>query len=155
MARVYLKHWKTRTFLHLADVNFWLALTFEAHSHHTLAMGWFGNAQEGSCVMCRLAQNGFLRLATNPAVFGEDAVTMSRAWELYDAVLQDERVTFHDEPPGLEPLWRDFTSGYGYSTKLWSDAYLAAFAAAAGIGLVSFDRGFEQYLDITPTILRE
>lgn len=137
--------------MHLADVNFWLALTFEAHSHHIRARNWFEQVPVDSCGFCRLAQNGFLRLATNPAVFGDEAVTMAEAWGLYDAILDDDRVIYWDEPPGLESIWKEFTSRRSYSTNLWSDACLAAFAMASGIGIVSFDNGFRQFSGLNLT----
>jgi predicted nucleic acid-binding protein len=40
-----------------------------------------------------------------------------------------------------------------FAPKLWSDAYLAAFAIAGGYQLVTFDRGFKQYANLTATLL--
>ena len=37
--------------------------------------------------------------------------------------------------------------------NVWSDAWLAAFAKAAGLGVVTFDRGFAQYQGIQCVIL--
>jgi predicted nucleic acid-binding protein len=45
-----------------------------------------------------------------------------------------------EEPAGIDPLFRQFTGGNQASTKLWADAYLAAFAQAANLTLVTFDR---------------
>jgi hypothetical protein len=108
------------------------------------------------CALCCLFRSsergGFLRLATNPAVFGEEAVTVSEAWILYDALLADERVYYLPEPHGLEPCWRKFTEGGTYSPKVWSDAYLAAFALVSGIALVSFDEGFQKFDGLKWTI---
>ena len=92
--------------MHLPDINVWLALAFEVHAHHRRAAEWFDQQEAGSCAFCRLTQQGFLRLATNPSVFGDEAVTVSRAWGCYDLLLADERVHFSDEPSGVEPLWR-------------------------------------------------
>ena len=131
--------------MHLADANLWLALVFEAHDHHQRALGWFDTVEPDSCAMCRFAQSGFLRLATNPAVFGDEAVTMTQAWTLYDELLADERVYYLPEPHGLEPVWRSYTQGHVRSPKVWSDAYLAAFANACGVAVVSFDEGFRKF----------
>jgi hypothetical protein len=62
-----------------------------------------------------------------------------------------DRVTYWEEPPGLDPIWRQLTSRNTYSTNLWTDAYLAAFAIASGVGLVSFDKGFQQFADLNLT----
>jgi predicted nucleic acid-binding protein len=39
------------------------------------------------------------------------------------------------------------------STNVWSDGYLAAFAQAADLEVVTFDKGFAQYTDLRQTIL--
>ena len=105
--------------MHLADVSFWLALAFQAHGHHPRALRWFDAAPPDACAMCRFTQSGFLRLATNPAVFGDEAVPMSQAWALYDELQSDERVCFLQEPQGLEPAWRRHTEGHThYPTRL-------------------------------------
>ena len=48
----------------LPDVNFWLALTFQSHSHHASANAWMQTAAQHGCCFCRVTQMGFLRLAT-------------------------------------------------------------------------------------------
>jgi len=138
--------------MHLLDINFWLALTFEVHAHHKIATAWFDMAEPDSCAFCRLTQQGFLRLATNPAVFKEDAVTMKTAWYCYDRLLEDERVYFMREPEGLEQVWRVYTRNQKYSHKIWNDAYLAAFAKASNLKMGTFDRGFQEYKAVKVTL---
>jgi toxin-antitoxin system PIN domain toxin len=99
--------------MHLPDINVWLALTFEVHAHHRTAKKWFEGAEPDSCAFCRLTQQGFLRLATNPAVFKDEAVTMDVAWACYDSLLEDERVYFMREPEGLEEACEDIPTRYG------------------------------------------
>jgi uncharacterized protein len=137
----------------LPDVNVWLALAFNSHVHHAFAMGWFDGVSSDGCAFCRLTQQGFLRLATNPKAINADAVTLSEAWRMYDAFLGDPRVRFVREPAGLETLWRGYTQRRSFSPKVWNDAFLAAFARAADCELVSFDKGFTQYTDLKCTIL--
>ena len=137
----------------LLDVNLWLALTFQKHVHHLAAKTWFDQAPDASCFFCRLTQQGFLRLATNPKAFGGDAVPMIDAWRLYDLFLSDSRVQIAGEPPGLESRWRIHTQTQLFSNKVWSDAYLAAFSQAAGLELITFDKGFSQYQGLKHTIL--
>jgi uncharacterized protein len=60
--------------MYLPDDNLWLAMVFEAHTHHIVAKAWFESLSTEICAFCRLSQQGFLRLATNPRAFGEDAV---------------------------------------------------------------------------------
>jgi toxin-antitoxin system PIN domain toxin len=137
----------------LPDVNLWLALAFESHFHHAVAKDWFEGLSSEGCSFCRLTQQGFLRLATNPKAFGAEAVTLADAWRMYDAFLGDPRVSFSAEPANLEPLWRGYTQRQSFSPKVWNDAFLAAFASAAGYGLVTFDKGFAQYTNVDCTIL--
>jgi uncharacterized protein len=72
---------------------------------------------------------------------------------MYDALLVDPRISFAGEPPGVELLWRGYTQHGSFSPNLWNDAYLAAFARAAGYELVTFDKGFSRYTDVKCTIL--
>ncbi len=83
----------------LPDVNVWLALAFDFHSHHAAANIWYEGSSE-PCAFCRWTQQGFLRLATNPMVFKEDAVSLKQAWRMYDMILSDPRITFAGEPEG-------------------------------------------------------
>jgi toxin-antitoxin system PIN domain toxin len=137
----------------LPDVNIWLALAFESHFHHQAAQGWFDTLASDGCSFCRLTQQGFLRLATNPKTFGSEAVPLSDAWRMYDEFVNDPRVSFSAEPAGIEPLWRGYSKSRSYSPKVWNDAFLAAFAEAAGYELISFDRGFAQFTAVKCTIL--
>ena len=84
----------------------WLALAFDVHFHHLDAKRWFDGLPTGSFCFCRLTQQGFLRLASNPKVFKEDAVSLSEAWDLYDRILSDPRVAFVHEPSDIEIHWR-------------------------------------------------
>ena len=138
---------------YLADVNVWVALSAIGHVHYSSAMEWFTESEPDTIAFCRVTQQGFLRLLTNPRLMGENVVSAARAWELYDALRRDPRITFTPEPPGLEEAWRDQTRALHTGANFWTDAYLAGFAAAAGFTLVSFDRDFRRYKDIQLTLL--
>ena len=137
----------------LPDVNFWLALCFQAHQHHASANTWIQSAFPRSCCMCRVTQMAFLRLATNPKVFPNDALFLPDAWRAYDEMISDERVVFAEEPVDLELAWRTLTQSKTFSPNVWTDAYLAAFAQAADFELVTFDQGFSQFRDLRCTVL--
>jgi len=138
----------------LPVVNVWLALAFDSHVHHPSAKAWFdGLPTSAVSYFCRVTQAGFLRLATNPSVFGPDAVTLPDAWRLYDLFLSDPRVTFADEPALLESHWRALTQSDTYSPQVWSDAYLAAFVIAGGLELVTFDRALAQLQNVKAHVL--
>ena len=137
----------------LPDINVWLALAFDSHVHHAAANDWFEASSSEGCSFCRLTQQGFLRLATNPKALGADAVTLATAWRMYDVILGDPRISFTPEPDGLVPLWRGYTQHRSFSPNVWNDAFLAAFARAADYDLITFDRGFSQYTRLKCTIL--
>ena len=138
----------------LPDVNVWLALTFDSHIHHPAAKSWFDSLSNNSVVwFCRLTQQGFLRVTTNAVVFGKDTLTMPDAWQKYDTFLSDPRISFAEEPAQIETLWRSFTQNRSFSPQVWNDAYLAAFALAAGLTIITFDRGFAQFQNVACTTL--
>src|SRR5262245_19197797 len=138
----------------LIDGNLALALTFQSHVHHSPAKAWFDALPDSQrCYFCRMTQQGFLRLATNPKAFGDEAVTLPRAWQLYDALVSDPRISFVAEPPGVEAFWRQYTQGLTFSPKVWNDAWLAAFSRAANLQMITFDRGFAHFAGLNHVIL--
>jgi uncharacterized protein len=128
------------------DVNVWLALSYDGHQHHASAAAWFARLHSEPVYFCRFTQLGFLRLITHPSVMGDEVRDQTEAWSAYDQFLGDERVSFHPEPDHeqLESTWRRITSGKRPASKQWPDAYLTAFARAAGLTLITFDRALRQ-----------
>lgn len=130
----------TSTYL-FPDVNVWLALAHEIHPHHKAVKVWSDSLDSDSIVcFCRFTQLGLLRLLTNQSAMKADVLTQSQAWRAFDALLADPGNQMVDEPAGIDPLFRQLTDREESSTKLWADGYLAAFAEAAGLTLVTFDR---------------
>jgi len=139
--------------MNLPDINFWLALAFDSHVHHAAATSWMQTADKHSCCFCRLTQLGFLRLATNRKVYPNDALPMNEAWRVYAELFDDERVVFLEEPKDIDIAWKAFTQLRSFSTNVWADAYLAAFAKTIDLELITFDKGFSQYKGLRYTIL--
>ncbi|TWU28592.1 TA system VapC family ribonuclease toxin [Bythopirellula polymerisocia] len=139
--------------MHLPYVNLWLALIFDTHFHHSSAKEWFDNVAAGTCNFCRMTQQGFFRLVTNPSVLNDETLTLREAWDTWDRMLSDPRIGFVGEPENIESQWRNFTERDSFSNKVWSDAYLAALAKAADMELVTFDRSFAQYEGLNCNIL--
>ena len=134
----------------LPDVNVWLALSLGRHEGHGSAIRWLDTVDQPSAVaFCGLTQVGYLRLLTTAAVFapfGLAPLTNRDAWAAWTALLADDRIVpASDEPRGLRDRWRTFAERDTASPKLWTDAYLAAFAVCAGHRLVTFDAGFRQF----------
>lgn len=128
------------------DVNAWLALVYSGHVHHSAAAEWFARVEKEKLYFCRFTQIAFLRLLTHPSVMREDVRSQRDAWQTYDELLGDERVAFLGEPDpgGVETLFRTLTSSRQASPQQWPDVYLAAFAQAANLTLVTFDRALQQ-----------
>ncbi len=122
----------------LADVGVWLAATWGRHVHHRVAKQWF-DEQSDDLILCRVTQMSLLRLISNPAIMGEDAVTRSEAWRIIDQIWSDNRVLWAEEPDHLEAVFRAISARDDGSHKLWTDDYLAAFAQASGASLATLD----------------
>ena len=73
---------------------------------------------------------------------GDEVLTQTAAWTVYDRWLQDDRVTFVDEPSGLDRRFRALSRSRQAAPKAWADAYLAAFADVSQMTLVTLDRAF-------------
>jgi len=125
--------------MNLVDVGVWLAGTWGRHLHHGIAAQWL-SAQPDQLGLCRTTQLGLLRLITNQAVMGEDAITRRQAWSVLDQLRADPRVVWLADPPSLEPVFRSLSARTDRRHKLWTDDYLAALAQSAGATLVTLDR---------------
>jgi len=136
----------------LPDVNVWLAMAWRNHAFHEAAKKWF-RGFDGGCCFCRVTQMGLLRLTTNRKILDSDTLAQAEAWLAYRRLLADPHVMFREEPSSLETEWQTFSSRPSPASKRWTDDYLAAFAMAAGLRLVTFDRGFSNYPGIAAVIL--
>jgi hypothetical protein len=123
----------------LVDVGVWLAAVWGRHVHYPVVSEWV-NGQADDLVFCRVTQMGLLRLLSNPAIMGGDAVDRSQAWRLFDQLWSDERVSWAEEPDGLDAVWRAISARDDKSHKLWTDDYLAAFAQTSDLALATLDR---------------
>ncbi len=75
---------------------------------------------------------------------GQDGVmNQPTAWQAYDRWLNDERVALLDEPADLEREFRALTRLRQPAPKDWADSYLAAFASAAHLTVVTFDSALQ------------
>lgn len=124
------------------DVNVWLALSTPDHQHFTKAWDWYTALPTGvSLHFCRFTQISLLRLLTTASVMGQGTLNQIEAWEAYDRWLDSGHAEFAEEPTGLDAVFRSRSTGRQASPKDWADAYLASFAAAAQLTLVTFDKG--------------
>ena len=132
----------TTSFL-FPDINVWVALTHGGHVHHDVASDWFSSLEaDVRFCFCRLTQLGLLRLLTAEAVMGQEVMSQAEAWAVYDQWITAGGAELLEEPPGLERRFRALSRSRHASPKQWADAYLAAFADASQVTLVTFDHAF-------------
>ncbi len=130
----------------LADVNFLVALLHARHAQSRRAAAWLErHDEEGSVALCRVAQMGALRVLTNRAWLADEVQSAAEVWRVWDMLGGDERFFFAAEPARLEIEWRRLTSGWPRGRLAETDAYLAAFASAGGLRLLSFDKGLRRF----------
>jgi toxin-antitoxin system PIN domain toxin len=141
----------------LADSNFWIALALSKHPFHDEARSWLAQQSSRDPVLfCRSTQQTFLRLLTTQAVcapFGIPPLTNRVAWSTYESFQADDRISWTEEPAGLNARWQKFANRPTASPKLWMDAYLAAFAMEGGHQLVTIDKDFQQFKGINLHLL--
>lgn len=105
------------------DINVWVALTYEGHTHHSNAAGWFATVSpDATLAFCRFTQLGLLRLLTAKAVMSDEVMTQPQAWAAYDRWLRDPRVECVDEPAEIEARFRALTRLRQPATKDWADS---------------------------------
>jgi toxin-antitoxin system PIN domain toxin len=127
----------------------WLAAAFAAHPAHGVARRVLDQVSaDEPALWCRATQQSFLRLASTPvitAAYGVAKATNADAWVALEAFLALPQVDVIDEPLGLARHWRQLGAIEQSAPKRWMDAYLAAFAMAAGVLFVSLDRDFSHF----------
>ena len=129
----------------LPDVNVWLALSVPDHPQYHRAREYWYEESGRELAFCRVTALGLLRLSTNPAVMGGQPLTVAQAWQVYDAFRHLPEVALAAEPEGCEQQLGAWATDGNFPPRLWTDAYLAAFARAGGFRLVSFDRDFARF----------
>lgn len=137
----------------LLDVGVWLAAVWGRHRAHPAVREWIDSTDD-ELAFCRITQMSLLRVLTNPTIMGDDVVTRASAWSIYDRLIDDPRIMMLDEPETLEATWRSLTARDDTSHKLWTDDYLAAFARAANLGLVTLDHALaDRHAGIDVTLI--
>jgi len=111
----------------LLDLNVWFALLVSEHPFHPRARAYWEEASDPFLV--RVTALGLLRLLTNAKAMDGKPLGVREAWEVYREPRLGSGVPLLEEPQGLGEVLADLVRG-GLSPRLWTDAYLAAFALA-------------------------
>lgn len=131
--------------LDLPDINVWLAFSMADHEHHQRARRYWYEESADQLAFCRVTVLGFLRLSTNASAMGGQPLTVAQAWQAYHAFRRLPEVLLADEPEDCEIWLERWALGNRPSPRHWTDAYLAAFARAGGLRIVSFDKDFTRF----------
>lgn len=134
-----------------------MALAFGTHPHHAAARRAFEAADSAHpAAFCRATQQTFLRLVTTAAVqklFASPAISNDEAWKKWEQLIKLPQVVWLDEPNGLAILWQKYARLSSASPKVWMDAYLAALARGHDIPLVTLDKDFAKFTDVSVNYL--
>ncbi len=133
----------------LYDANVWVALAFAAHPHHGIASQHFQLSDSAQPVtFCRVTQQAFLRLVCTPVIqrtYGSSLITNADAWAKFQDLLALPQVLWLDEPSVFVDQWSILACLPSASPKVWTDAYLAAFAIGHNLQLVTIDSDFKNF----------
>lgn len=133
----------------LPDINVWLALAVREHPFHAAARAYWqeARAQDTRLWFCRTTMLGLVRLLCQPKGVGKGALALPQALRLYRQWSEVPDIGLLPEPPDADKLLDRFaaTTKPPLPTRLWTDAWLAATAEAAGLRLVTFDADFARF----------
>ena len=128
----------------LPDVNVWLALAIKQHPHHDVAAAYWSELAGRRVWFCRITMLGLVRLLCQPKVMGNQALSLTQSLATYERFASLPEIGFQAEPSNCTGKLQQLLS-LDVPARLLTDAYLAAFAKAGGLRLVTFDRDFERF----------
>jgi toxin-antitoxin system PIN domain toxin len=121
----------------LFDVSFLVALAWPTHQFHASARGWFEQNERCGWATCAITQLGFIRVSSQPSIFGKDAKSPHDALQLLQSYVRRRHHAFISElPSALE--FPEFSRILGPNKV--TDAYLVGLARAKGCRFVTFDQ---------------
>ncbi len=129
----------------LLDASVWLPLSAPDHVHHQRARRYWDEESASELVLCRVTALALLRHLTHTTILGNAALDGGAAWKALETWLAVPQVSFIPEPPGVDELLAEWAGKLNLRGGNWTDAYLAAFAAASGCRLVAFDDDFNRF----------
>ena len=129
----------------LLDAGVWLPLSVPDHVHHARALRYWHEEASDEMAFCRITALALLRHLTNPRIVGPGALDGAGAWHALKTWLAVPAVSMLAEPAALDEWLERWSTTRDIRGGDWTDAYLAAFAAAGGYRLVAFDADFHEY----------
>ncbi|HEY9870831.1 MAG TPA: TA system VapC family ribonuclease toxin [Candidatus Obscuribacterales bacterium] len=132
----------------LLDASVWVPLCAPDHVHHASALRYWHEEAADELVFCRVTALALLRCLTNPRILGAAVLDGRAAWHALMTWLAVPRIRLLEEPAGLDEWLGRWAGELDLRGAAWTDAYLAAFAAAGDCRLVAFDAGFQRFQGI-------
>lgn len=132
----------------LPDVNVWLALAATQHPHHAAAAAYWAGHDGRRIWFCRITMLGLVRLLANPKVMGDQALDLKLSLAAYQRFAALPEVGWHAEPTDCSAKLQQMLAT-DLPARFLTDAYLAAFAASAGLRMVTFDKDFERFAGLS------
>ena len=130
----------------LIDVNVIIPIIIQQHTKSESAVDWWDPLPTRHVVLSLPVRMATLRLLTNPKIMGEDVLPPEDAWRIWSRFSKDERTREdYGSPEGLDTYWLSNVLGRVPTPKLWTDAWLAAFAETSGLEMVTFDQDFRSF----------
>jgi toxin-antitoxin system PIN domain toxin len=130
----------------LIDANLLLYATISEYDQHATARSWLDQqlnrpVRVGLPWVSLLA---FLRISTNPRIFPKP-LSMADAWRRVGRWLDRPNVWIPETTEGHRNVLGGFLRGVANSSKLVSDAHMAALAIEHGLVLCSTDGDFARF----------
>ncbi len=129
----------------LLDASVWIPLSAPEHVHYPRARRYWDEESASELAFCRVTALALLRHLTNTTILGRAALDGGAAWHALETWLAVPHVTLLPEPPGVDELLAQWAGKLDLRAGHWTDAYLAAFAAASGCRLIAFSSDFYRY----------
>jgi hypothetical protein len=92
---------------------------------------------------------GAIRLLTKQSIMQAGVVTGAEAWAYVTKLFEDDRFVFANEPASFESSWHTICEWTPKGSSAETDSYLAAFAIAANLSVVTFDGGMSRFPGLT------
>jgi uncharacterized protein len=133
----------------LVDANLLLYAVISEYEQHEAARAWLDDRLNAPIRVGLpwVSVLAFLRIATNPRIFS-DPLPMKQAWRRASRWLELPNVWCPEPTERHRELLERFLGGVAGSSKLVSDAHLAALAIEHGLILCSTDGDFARFGDL-------
>ena len=125
------------------DVNVWVALSTADHPFHVAAKRYFESDATRNLAFSWVTAIGLLRVTCHRHTFGGEPLTPKEAWQNYIKWRSRPDVVLVGDAENIDSTLNRWVTEGKATAKNWTDLYLAAFATAHGLRLVTFDRDFK------------